>query len=504
MMDTPPGLRPARIANDILEVFIGNVTAVPDRRAVKTERVELTYGELGRLAASIARDLPDDLGGRSVLFHLPNSAVFLAAFYAVLSKGGVPTPLNFATPTTMVGPTATGVKAALLIAAETGSWNGPELALRDEIDVARRLAADGLPAAPFPARAPSPDEDAIHLFSGGTTGTPKRVRHTHRSVMEIVRRMEWCWPTRDGDVWLALAPFSHVWGLTMGVLNPQVARCSLILPDRYEPSRLLDLMETEKVSVFGGGPPAIYQGLMADGSIATRNLGALRVCPGGGAPFPLEVHERWTRFTGVRIVEAFGMTEIAPIAVNSDVHGPRIGSVGRAVPDTEFEIVDVESGARRMAPGESGEIRIRGPQMMLDYVDNPLETALTVRDGWVYSGDIGVMDADGYLTITDRKKDLIIHKGYNVFPRELEEVLIRHGAVTSVGVVGVADERAGEKIVACVTLSDEVGDDELRAHCARSLPAYKVPAEIRVLSELPLTMARKLDRVRLRRLAAES
>ncbi len=481
----------------VLSLLAANVAAVPGRRFVKTPNVDLSYAQMGRVIASIAAELPGDLRGRSVAFYMPNSAAFIAAFYAVISRGGIPTPVNFAVPAAGVRHALEKADVAMAVTAVAGIMDVPELLLADR-SLAERLDYDGaLPSSVHP------DDDAVHLFSGGTTGIPKRIRHNHRTLMAMVERMEWCWPTQDGDVWLALAPFSHVWGLVMAVLNPQVSRCSLILPERFHPAEVVELMETERVSVLGGGPPAIYQALLADETFASRDLSALRVCPGGGAPFLAAVHKRWNDVTGVPIVEAVGMTEVAPISVNNDKHGPRAGTVGLPVPDTEVQVVDLETGVRVMAPNTPGEIRIRGPQMMLEYKDNPEETARTIRDGWVYSGDIGIMDADGYLSITDRRKDLIIHQGYNVFPREVEECILHFPGVTAVGVVGVPDERTGERVIAYVVTREADLAEDIRAHCETELPRYKVPSRIFLVDDLPMTPARKLDRVRLRALARE-
>ncbi|HLV76805.1 MAG TPA: AMP-binding protein, partial [Marinobacter sp.] len=444
----------------ILDLFVRNVKAVPDRRFIKTSKVDFSYREMGRMAASIAAELPDDLHNRSVLLYMPNSASFIAAFYAVISKGGVPTPVNFAVPASGVQQIAASFDTALTVTAVEGITDGPELVL-DDATLSARADFEGELSSTANA-----NDDAVHLFSGGTTGTPKRIRHSHRTLMAAVERMEWSWPTQDGDVWLALAPFSHVWGFIMAVLNPQVSRCSLILPENFQPAEVVNLLESEKVSVLGGGPPAIYQALLADDTFASRDLSALRVCPGGGAPFPAAVHKRWVEVTGVHIVEAFGMTEIAPICVNNHKHGARLGTVGLPVPNTEVQVVDVETGARVLPPNTPGEIRIRGPQMMLEYKDNPAETKQTIRDGWVYSGDIGVMDEDGYLMITDRCKDLIIHKGFNVFPREIEECVLHYPGITAAAVIGVPDERAGEQVFCYVVMPEGGSAEEVRAYCA--------------------------------------
>jgi len=215
------------------------------------------------------------------------------------------------------------------------------------------------------------------------------------------------------------------------------------------------------------------------------------------------VHRRWKEATGLTIHEGYGMTEIAPIAVNTDLAGTKPGAAGKPVPDTQVEIVDLDSGLKVLPPGVAGEVRVRGPHMMAGYADDRKETAIILRDGWVYTGDIGVIDMDGFLTLTDRKKDVIFYKGFNVFPREIEEVLVAHPAVAQACVVGRPDERAGEIAVAYVTAAGGCDEAALLAHCQQNLVAYKVPGIIRIETALPLTAAGKLDRMALRARAKE-
>jgi long-chain acyl-CoA synthetase len=318
--------------------------------------------------------------------------------------------------------------------------------------------------------------------------------------------MQCGWPLHDGEIFLPIAPLSHIYGYLAGVCLPLQCGGGSIVPDGFHPAAVLDQIEGEKVTVLGGGPPAIYQALMADPKLEQRDISSLRVCPGGGASFPLEVHRRWKELTGLTIYEGYGMTEMAPISVNTAMSGNRPGTVGKPMPETFVEIVDLEGGHRVLPTGEAGEIRIKGPHMMRGYCNNDTETALVLRDGWVYTGDIGVLDEDGFLTITDRKKDMILHKGFNVFPREVEEAVFSHPAVTGVSVVGAPDERAGEVVVAYVTVADgnELTEDALRDACSQYLVGYKMPGRIEFLDKLPLTPAGKVDRMALRQRARES
>ncbi|MBD3785606.1 MAG: AMP-binding protein [Sphingomonadales bacterium] len=350
------------------------------------------------------------------------------------------------------------------------------------------------------------DDPATYLYSGGTTGVPKRILYTHRKLVEAGARMQWGWPVRAAEVFLPIAPYSHIYGFLAGICLPLQSGGTSIVPERFHPADVLDLIEREKVTVLGGGPPAIYQALMADPHLDRRDLSSLRVCPGGGAAYPVEVHRRWKALTGLTIYEGYGMTEVAPITVNTEAQGHRAGAAGKPVPGTEVDIVDLETGTRSLPRGEAGEIRVRGPHIMPGYCNNAEETALVLRDGWVHTGDIGVLDEAGFLTITDRKKDVIIHKGFNVFPREVEEAIMSHPSVAAVCVVGAPDERAGEIVVAYVTLRDgHVIDQEALCNESKQfLVTYKLPGRVEFLDALPLTPAGKVDRLALRARARAS
>jgi long-chain acyl-CoA synthetase len=238
--------------------------------------------------------------------------------------------------------------------------------------------------------------------------------------------------------------------------------------------------------------------------LAAADLSSLRVCPAGGAPFPVELMQRWRRATGCVIHEAYGMTETAPISGTNALTGVRPGSVGKPVPCNEMQLVDIETGTIVLPPGERGEVRVRGPHMMPGYRNAPEETERTLREGFLHTGDIGHLDAGGFLFITGRRKAMVFVKGFNVFPREVEEVIHTHPKVAAAGEVGVPDLRTGgDKLVAFVTpRQDEIlAVEEITAHCAARLAAYKCPAEVRIVAQLPMTSAQKLDRLRLARVA---
>ena len=503
----------------LLAMFDHAADTAPDGVALRRGDTVLTHREERRAAAALARRIAAGVPpGEVVTLLLPNSPGFRVAYLAALKARAVPALLNPLYPNAQLDSLLRLAGArAVVCAPEThevvldlaGRLGIREVVcLGHDVRLAELLAeGDDEPAggAPPGAGEAGPDDVAALMFTGGTTGLSKGVEHTHARLVHAVRRMEWAWPTRTrGEVWLPIAPFTHIYGFLQGVLGPVFARAETVIPERFRPEHVVDLMARHGVSVFGGGPPAIYAGLLAAANLAGSDLSALRVCPAGGAPFPVELMERWRRATGCEIHEGYGMTEMAPISGTNGLTGLRPGAVGKPVPGVEVQVVDLETGGRVLPPGERGEVRVRGPHMMAGYRGRPEETAAVLRDGFIHTGDIGHLDADGFLFVTDRKKDVVFVKGFNVFPRQVEEVLYTHPAVAAAGVVGVPDARTGgERLVAYVVprRGEAVEAEEVAAHCASRLVAYSCPSEIRVVQALPMTGAQKLDRLALRRVA---
>lgn len=485
--------------DNVTRMFRDAVEAHPDRIYCKTSEIALSYAHAAGAIEAVADDLGPKVNGRTVALVLPNSPSFLIAYLGALVAGAHPALVNHG------HPDATVVKLlqGLDLAAVLSDRDIPGLTVTGFDDAKVRDLAEPLAAEDFTSSSSPTDVGAI-LFSGGTTGLPKQVVYSHEALVRKIERMEWGWPTNDGEIWLPVAPFTHVYGFLMGVLNPLLRAGSIVIPPRFHPDLIVDMMAGESVTVFGGGPPSIYQAIMASKKFAHADFRSLRVCPGGGAPFPLDLHQRWQEATGLPITEGYGMTEIAPIAVNTESDGMKPGAAGKAVPDTVIEIVDIQTGTQRLPLGVSGEIRVKGPHMMTGYTGNPEETAIAMRGGYIYTGDIGMLDEEGFLTISDRKKDVIFVKGFNVFPREVEETLLSHPSVSSACVVGRSSDRTDEEPVAFVTLRDAADEGALLAFCAENLIGYKLPAEIVTLKALPLTPAGKVDRTSLRNHAQSS
>lgn len=484
----------------LMHVLARTAHRYPDRVYVRCDAGEITYGAFYGVVAALGNRLRAQVTGLDVGVFLPNSLAFLTAYYALLHARARPALVNINTPQAGFQKLVSDLSPTLII-------TNQEVA---GFDVFKLTDADVLAMAESAAPGPALDEVEVTpedvcavMFTGGTTGLPKRLNHSHRAITDAMDRIEWGWPTRDGDVWLPVAPFTHVYGYLMGVSNPLLRGTTLVIPAQFQPALVVDMLSEHRVTIFGGGPPAIYQALMAAPNFQDADLSHLRVCPGGGAPFPVALHEQWQAATGLTLDEGYGMTEIAPISMNNYSVGHRFGSAGKPCPDNRIEIVDLATGENRLPAGETGEIRVSGPHMMEGYDGNAEETAVTLRHGFVYTGDIGMLDEEGFLIITDRKKDVILHKGYNVFPREVEEVLLTVPGTQQACVVGLADERAGEAVVAFVMAGENVTAAQLMAHAAEHLAAYKVPAHIAVADALPLTANGKLDRIALREQARQ-
>jgi long-chain acyl-CoA synthetase len=494
-------------------MFDQAVATAPDKVALRHFGVALTYREVGGAVEALAQRLaPMVEPGEVVALVLPNSIEFHIAYFAALKALAIPALLNPLYPAAQLLPLLREAPARAVICAPAtrdmvaglaGDLGIPGVVCLGQDVTVPELVAEA--EVPVGLRVATPADPGVLLFSGGTTGLPKAVEHTQGRLVMAVRSMEYIWPTRvQGAVFLPIAPFAHIYGFLQGVLVPLSACGETVIPERFKPEHIVELLARYRVTFFGGGPPAIYAGLLAAHNLGSADLSALRVCPAGGAPFPIELMERWRHSTGLEIYEGYGMSEMAPISGTTAGSGVRPGSVGKPVPGNDVQIVDLETGLRVLPPGEKGELRVRGPHMMTGYRNRPEETAQAIRDGFIYTGDIGHLDEEGFLFITDRKKDVVFVKGLNVFPREVEELIHTHPKVDMVGVVGVPDARTGgERLVAFVVprTGELVDPTEISRYCAERLANYMCPSEVRVVEQLPITAAHKLDHVALRRAA---
>jgi long-chain acyl-CoA synthetase len=284
----------------------------------------------------------------------------------------------------------------------------------------------------------------------------------------------------------------------MGLYLAAFCQGTLVILPRYHPALVLEAIGRERITLFSGSP-TIFAGLMGFEHFAATDFSTLALCFSGSAALPEATLQAWERSTGTTICEGYGQTEAGPVLTYNPRNGLRKpGSVGIAVFDTQIEIVDVETGSRPMPPGEPGEIRARGPQIMSGYRNLPAETEAALRDGWLYTGDIGWLDADGYLTVCDRKKDMVIVSGFNVYPREVEEALHRHEAVLDAAVVGVPDAYRGEQLHAFVVTRPGTDPNALSEHLRQRLARHKLPQTIHLVECLPKTAIGKTDKQKLK------
>jgi len=501
----------------VVHALRDSVERHPERRALVCRGRTLSYRELGHAVGALARRLVSaGVQGQRVVVLLPTSIEGVVSVLGVLAAGAQVAPIN---PFFSVGELHTvlaEVSPALVITGADASPKlrelglGPIPVLRwDAADAAApELALDALLAANGSWNGlpePTPAERAVALLTGGTTGEPKAVEHAHAGVFASVLQHCSVWPLRAGEErFLSAAPIFHIWGLFYATFVPLYLAGTLVLIPKYEPERVLEAIEAERITVFGGGPAPVYLGLLACERFARTDFSSLTHCLSGGAPCPLELHERWSRATGRPLLEGWGMTEAGPLCLSRPA-APKPTSVGRPVPGTELQVVDLEQGTRVLGVGEAGEVRVRGPQLMLGYRGRAEATEAAVRDGWLYTGDVGYLDADGDLFLVDRKKDMIIVGGYNVYPRQVDEVLFRHPLIAEAASVGRPDARLGEVLVAFVVLrrGASLDAEAFFEYCRRELVKYRRPVAVTFLDSLPRTNARKLDRKALRALALQ-
>ncbi|UCC61480.1 MAG: long-chain fatty acid--CoA ligase, partial [Anaerolineae bacterium] len=367
-------------------------------------------------------------------------------------------------------------------------------------DVIRRA-----PARPTPVEV-GPEEVATLIYTGGTTGGPKGAQLTHRNLVSNAVTLNIWGKSKEEDVLLAVMPYFHSYGLTVG-MNTCIAKAVTIvqIPNPRDMVHVLKSIEKHRVT-FYPGVPAMFIGFNNYPERDQYDISSLRFAVSAAAPLPPEVQERFEALTGGKMIEAYGLTETGPAASMDPIDSPRAHSIGLPLPDTDLKIVDLETGTQELPVGESGEIIIKGPQVMKGYWNLPTETANALRvgpdgqPGWFYSGDIGYMDEDGYFHIVDRKKDMIIAGGYNIYPADIEAVLFEHPAVKEAAVIGVPDERRGETVKAFIVLKEgeTATEDEIVEFCRERMAAYRVPRVVEFRTDLPKSIIGKVLRRELR------
>jgi long-chain acyl-CoA synthetase len=346
------------------------------------------------------------------------------------------------------------------------------------------------------------DDVGVHLFTGGTTGISKGVELTHSNMSCNTQQLRaWFPDSKDGqESTVGIFPFFHSAGFT-GVQNIAIySGWTDILVPRPEPEGIIQILKNFKPTFFPG-VPTIYFGLLAKEEFKSLDLGFVKAFLAGAAPLPTSVINQLKKLSDAPVINVYGLTEICPMGTATPFGGPeKPATVGVPLPATDLKIVDPETGQKQLGPGEPGEICFKGPQVMKGYYKNPEETAKVLKDGWVYTGDIGYLDEDGFLTLVDRKKDMIIASGYNIYPNEIDEILYEHPQVAEACTIGVPDEYRGETVRSYIVLGQEgtVSEQEIIEHCKQKLAAYKVPKKVAFVESLPKSAVGKILRRKLR------
>ncbi len=466
------------------------------------ERRALTYERLVRAVRGAATGLREAgaVTGARVGFCLPNGVALVVGYYATWWAGATVVPANPTARDTEVAQQLGDAGVSLVVGVAGGAGESAAARLRVPfVDVEAFAALESRPAAP-PAACDPADDVAVLLYTGGTTGTPKGAMLTHRNlVANTIQFAEWYAFAPGEETAISAIPCFHSGGMS-GVMNvPLYAGATIMMFPRFKAASVAQACGRYGVTRLFG-VPTMYIALMNDEAGRRADYSRLRACRTNAAPLPPAVKAAFDALVGREVlVEGYGLTETSPLTHANPIARPKPGSIGIPLPDTDARIVDLATG-RDVAPGESGELLIRGPQVMKGYWNRPAETAAAMSGGWFRTGDVVVTDAEGYFAVVDRKKDMINTAGFKVWPREVEEVLYGHDAVKLAVVVGVADDYRGESVKAFVVLKDGArpAERELVDFCAARLSPYKVPRAIEFRTELPTSGAGKLLRRALR------
>ena len=508
----------------------------PDRVALDFYDRTFTFREFRDLAARAAKGLQAaGVGpGVNVGLHLPNTPHFVIAFFAVLMAGGrvvnfsplaaprelayqiadAETKVMITLGLPMLYPQIAALKGtgkfdtlvvcsiADFLPAPVAAMFGPAAersgSAGREIDFSTLIGNDG--AYTRHLHGPIEDEVAVLQYTGGTTGQPKGAMLTHANfgaVLNIYSYWNGLGPDEPPERALAVLPLFHIFGLTFLMLLAVANGSQLVLHIRFDPDRVLADIARKKITVFPG-VPTMYTALANHPKAKEFDLSSVTMWVSGGAPLPLDVQQRFETLASRAPREGYGLTETAPLGTlqRRDVP-PRRGSVGLPAPRSLLEIVDLADDSKVLPPGQRGEVCFTGPQVMKGYWKKPEATAEAFRGGRFHTGDIGYLDRDGYLTLVDRKKDMILSGGFNVFPRNIEEAIYEHPAVAEVTVIGIPDAYRGQSAKAFIVLKPgqaAFGLEDLKIFLADKLARYEMPTEIEIRSSLPKTPVGKLSK----------
>lgn len=494
----------------------------PEHTAIIFENFKMSYGELNAASSMFANALARAgvERGQKVAMMMPNIPQFVISYFGILKLGAVVVPLNVLLKAPEVTYHLQDSDAVMLVA-----WEGflaEAVEGYQQVESCNRLVVVNAPgsqqmpdvagvmrfdamiagASPkFEMAATMPDDTALILYTSGTTGRPKGAELSHFNLFFNARTsadslgIEW----RDDDVVLIALPLFHSFGLSAVLAVAVTVGASMSLMPRFEPLKAFEIMQRDSVTTFSG-VPTMYIYLLNHPERGKYDLSSLRVCNSGGSAMPVEVLQGWERAFGIKILEGYGLSETSPVASFNVLFKPtKPGTVGIPIWGVEMRVVDEQD--QEVPVGQVGEIVIRGHNVMKGYYKRPEATAEVIRNGWFHSGDMGVMDEDGYFSIVDRKKDMVIRGGFNIYPRELEEVLYTHPAVAEAAVIGIPDPLMGEEVKAIIYLKPgaHTTEDEIRDFCKERLAAYKYPRTVQFTNEpLPKNATGKILKRELR------
>jgi len=502
-----PSVHMPRVHDSIVAMLSATQGVYADYRALEMGQAKVSYRQLCNASAGLALTLREaGASGQRVATVLGNSMIAAVLPYAIAAAGAQHVPLNpqytareLAYMLKDSAPRILIVADALMDTVGPLAAELPACAIMPASELERRMQAcqDQPLADRLATMLPSPDTLAILQYTGGSSGFPKGVNLSHRSISTNIAQREGLLPVPPGtERVLCVMPLFHSYAMAMGLFLCGYSGNTLVILPGYQPEQLLAAIGAQQITIFPGSP-TMFTGLMAHPAFAATDWRRVHTCYSGSAALSAETLERWRSATGAPIYEGYGQTEAGPVLTFNPSAGPvKVGSVGVPVPSTEVQVVDLETGTQVLPAGARGEIRARGPQVMEGYLQLPAETAESLRNGWLYTGDIGEFDAEGYLYIRDRKKELVIVSGYNVYPREVEEVLFTHPDVVDAAVVGQPDGYRGEILRAFVVLRADATLDAqaMLVFCRERLARYKLPQRIDQLDALPKTTVNKTDK----------
>lgn len=498
----------------VFQLLIDAAKRYPNNVAFSCHGLALSYGQLDTITTGLAlalRALGIKKRDRVIIF-LPNSLQFVVGYYGIMKAGAITVPTNPLLKGMELRQRLSDSNAKMIITNKelhplvrevTAKTKVKTLLIPDgeeitDISWVKEPLGDKSLALTQVDIKPKQDVVTI-LYTGGTTGTPKGVMLTHYNLVANAMQNAVWFRWSHQDVVIGLLPFYHTWGGCTCINSPVYAGARVIILPRFDMEELLRTIERERATILYGAA-SLFAMLVSSPLIGKYNLSSLRYVKAGAMPIPVEIKEKWERLTGVKMILGYGLTEASPETHNSPPDRVKAGTIGIPIMDTDARIVDMETGAANLPPGKVGELVIKGPQVMKGYWRNPAETKVVLRHRWLYTGDLAMMDEEGYFRIVDRKKDIIKYKGYTIAPAEIEDVLYMHPAIKECAVTGRQNSMVGEIPVAYIVLKEgcRLSGAEIVQFCEERLAPYKRIREVQFVKEIPKTPVGKVLRRLLR------